>query len=99
LVEVKSLTGLTGKEAEELLDTVHITCNKNTVPNDQEKPFITSGIRLGTPAITTRGFVEDDMKTVANILYDALMHPKDEEILQKVQDTDKILTTKYTLNY
>lgn len=99
LVEVKSLTGLTGKEAEELLDTVHITCNKNTVPNDQEKPFITSGIRLGTPAITTRGFKEDDMKTIAEALYEALMNPKNEETLQKVKDTVKILTTKYPLNY
>lgn len=99
LVEVKSLTGLTGKEAEELLDTVHITCNKNTVPNDEEKPFITSGIRLGTPAITTRGFKEEDMKTIANILYQALMNPTDQETLQNVKETVKILTTKYPLNY
>lgn len=99
LVEVKSLTGLTGKEAEELLDTVHITCNKNTVPNDEEKPFITSGIRLGTPAITSRGFKEEDMKTIAEILYQALMNPTDQEILQKVKETVKILTTKYPLNY
>jgi glycine hydroxymethyltransferase len=99
LVEVKSLTGLTGKEAEELLDTVHITCNKNTVPNDQEKPFITSGIRLGTPAITTRGFKEEDMKTIAEILHQTLMNPKDEETLQKVKETVKILTSKYPLNY
>lgn len=99
LVEVKSLTGLTGKEAEELLDTVHITCNKNTVPNDQEKPFITSGIRLGTPAITTRGFKEEDMKTIADLLYQALMNPTDEETLQNVKETVKILTSKYPLNY
>jgi len=99
LVEVKSLTGLTGKEAEELLDTVHITCNKNTVPNDEEKPFITSGIRLGTPAITSRGFKEEDMKTIAEILYQALMNPTDQETLQKVKETVKILTTKYPLNY
>lgn len=99
LVEVKSLTGLTGKEAEELLDTVHITCNKNTVPNDQEKPFITSGVRLGTPAITTRGFKEEDMKTIAQVFYDTLMNPEDKDVLQKVKDTVKILTTNYPLGY
>jgi glycine hydroxymethyltransferase len=69
------------------------------VPNDQEKPFITSGIRLGTPAITTRGFKEEDMKTIAEILHQTLMNPKDEETLQKVKETVKILTSKYPLNY
>ena len=61
---MKSLTGLTGKDAEKLLDKVNITCNKNTVPNDTEKPFITSGIRLGSPAVTSRGFNEEDMKVI-----------------------------------
>ncbi|MFW5914056.1 MAG: serine hydroxymethyltransferase, partial [Bacillota bacterium] len=68
LVEVKQLTTLTGKEAEKILEDVHITCNKNTVPNDTEKPFITSGIRLGTPALTTRGFDEDSMREVARLI-------------------------------
>jgi glycine hydroxymethyltransferase len=99
LVEVKSLTGLTGKDAEKLLDTVNITCNKNTVPNDTEKPFITSGIRLGSPAITTRGFQEEDMVVIAKCLYDALMNPENEEILDKVRKTVKELTNKYPLNY
>jgi glycine hydroxymethyltransferase len=99
LVEVKSLTGLTGKEAEHLLDEVNITCNKNTVPNDTEKPFITSGIRLGSPAVTTRGFVEKDMKIVAECIYDTLMNKDDKVVLQTVKDRVKELTTKYPLKY
>jgi glycine hydroxymethyltransferase len=99
LVEVKSLTGLTGKDAEKLLDKVHITCNKNTVPNDTEKPFITSGVRLGTPAITTRGFQKEDMSVIAQCLYDALMNPEDEKVLDSVRNRVKELTSKYPLNY
>ena len=99
LVEVKSLTGLTGKDAEKLLDSVNITCNKNTVPNDTEKPFITSGIRLGTPAITTRGFKKEDMKVIAKCLYDTLMNPNNEEVLESVRQSVKELTSKYPLGY
>ena len=99
LVEVKSLTGLTGKDAEKLLDQVNITCNKNTVPNDTEKPFITSGIRLGSPAITTRGFQKDDMKVIAECIYNTLMNPEDEEVLSKVRSNVKKLANKYPLNY
>ena len=99
LVEVKSLTGLTGKDAEKLLDLVNITCNKNTVPNDTEKPFITSGIRLGSPAVTTRGFKEEDMIIVAQCLYDTLMNPKDETVLDSVRSRVKKLATKHPLNY
>ncbi len=99
LVEVKTLTGLTGKDAEKLLDTVNITCNKNTVPNDPEKPFITSGVRLGTPAITTRGFQKEDMKVIAKCLFDALMNPENDVILEQVRSTVKELTSKYPLNY
>ena len=99
LLEVKSLTGLTGKVAEKLLDSVSITCNKNTVPNDTEKPFITSGIRLGSPAVTTRGFKEEDMVVIAQCLFDALMNPEDETILESVRVRVKKLTNKYPLNY
>lgn len=67
-VDVKGSIGLTGKEAEETLDSVGITCNKNTIPFDQEKPFVTSGIRLGTPAATTRGFDEKAFEEVAKII-------------------------------
>jgi len=99
LVEVKSLTGLTGKDAEQLLDQVHITCNKNTVPNDTEKPFITSGIRLGSPAVTTRGFIEEDMKVVAKLFYQTLMNPEDESVLEQVRKDVATLTNKYPLPY
>lgn len=99
LVEVKSLTGLTGRDAEKLLDSVNITCNKNTVPNDTEKPFITSGIRLGSPAVTTRGFEKEDMQVIAKCLYDTLMNPENEEVLESVRVRVKELTDKYPLNY
>jgi glycine hydroxymethyltransferase len=58
---------ITGKEMEKRLDEVHITVNKNAIPNDPEKPFVTSGVRVGTPAVTTRGLVEEDMKTIARV--------------------------------
>jgi glycine hydroxymethyltransferase len=61
LVDVKTTYNLTGKEAENLLGEVNITCNKNMIPNDTETPFVTSGIRLGTPAMTTRGMKEEEM--------------------------------------
>ena len=64
--------GLTGKKASALLDAVHITVNKNMIPFDPESPFTTSGIRIGTPAITTRGFGEDEMATVAELIDRAL---------------------------
>lgn len=67
LVDLQSL-GLTGKEAEKMLDEVHITCNKNTIPNDPQSPFVTSGLRLGTPAATTRGFDEKDMDQIAEAI-------------------------------
>lgn len=67
LVDVRG-QGLTGKDAEHLLDEIGITCNKNTIPFDPASPFVTSGIRLGTPAVTTRGFNEDDMREVAAII-------------------------------
>ena len=60
--------GLTGKEFERRLDDVYITVNKNSIPNDPEKPFVTSGIRIGTPAVTSRGLVEEDMKVLAELI-------------------------------
>lgn len=68
LVDLRSV-GITGKELEQRLDKVYITANKNAIPNDPEKPFVTSGIRLGTPAVTTRGFTAEDMKKVAEFIY------------------------------
>lgn len=97
LVEVKSRTGLTGLDAEKLLEKVNITCNKNTVPNDPEKPFITSGIRLGTPALTTRGFEATDMVEVAALIHDALMNPNNDFALDAVRERVALLTKKYPL--
>ena len=92
LVDLQNL-GLTGKEVEKLLDSVHITANKNTVPNDPKSPFVTSGIRLGTPAITTRGAKEDDMVTIAEAMKAAVID-KDEE---KAMELVKSITDKYPL--
>ncbi len=96
-VDVKGSIGLTGKEAEETLDSVGITCNKNTIPFDQEKPFVTSGIRLGTPAATTRGFDEKDYEEVAKIISLALKNSKDEEKLQQAKERVAKLTAEYPL--
>lgn len=92
LVDVKSV-GLTGKEAEHILDECNITCNKNTIPYDTETPFVTSGIRLGTPAVTTRGMNEDDMKTLAEIFKLVLIDKAYDEAKALVKD----LTDKYPL--
>ncbi|HDA0223256.1 serine hydroxymethyltransferase [Staphylococcus aureus] len=96
-VDVKRSIGLTGKEAEETLDSVGITCNKNTIPFDQEKPFVTSGIRLGTPAATTRGFDEKAFEEVAKIISLALKNSKDEEKLQQAKERVAKLTAEYPL--
>ncbi|HBI1278933.1 TPA: serine hydroxymethyltransferase [Staphylococcus aureus] len=96
-VDVKGSIGLTGKEAEETLDSVGITCNKNTIPFDQEKPFVTSGIRLGTPAATTRGFDEKAFEEVAKIIGLALKNSKDEEKLQQAKERVAKLTAEYPL--
>lgn len=96
-VDVKGSIGLTGKEAEETLDSVGITCNKNTIPFDQGKPFVTSGIRLGTPAATTRGFDEKAFEEVAKIISLALKNSKDEEKLQQAKERVAKLTAEYPL--
>ncbi|HCX3764801.1 TPA: serine hydroxymethyltransferase [Staphylococcus aureus] len=96
-VDVKGSIGLTGKEAEETLDSVGITCNKNTIPFDQEKPFVTIGIRLGTPAATTRGFDEKAFEEVAKIISLALKNSKDEEKLQQAKERVAKLTAEYPL--
>lgn len=91
-------TGLTGKDAQNLLDRVHITTNKEAIPNDPRSPFITSGLRIGTPAITSRGFKEEDAQKVAELISTALTNPTDEECLQEVVKGVHELTTKYPLN-
>ncbi len=97
LVDVKGSIGLTGKVAEHILDEVKITCNKNTIPFDQEKPFIASGIRLGTPAITTRGFKEAEVKEVAELIAMALKNYDNEEIKEEVRQRVVALTSKHPI--
>ena len=92
LVDLKKYD-LSGKEAEKVLDSVHITCNKNTVPNDPKSPFVTSGLRLGTPAVTTRGLKEEDMAVIARAIRLTLLDQKLEEAKQLVKE----LTAKYPL--
>lgn len=75
---------ITGKLAEEVLGKAHITTNKNSIPNDPEKPFVTSGIRLGTPAITTRGFKEEETRQLAHLIADVLDNPTDETVINRV---------------
>ncbi len=87
-------TGVSGKEMETRMDSAHITCNKNTIPNDPRSPFVTSGLRLGTPAVTTRGLVEEDMDYVAEALSLVM---QSEENVPEVQDMIKTLTDKYPL--
>ncbi len=76
---------LTGKEAEALLGRAHITCNKNGIPNDPQKPMVTSGIRLGSPAMTTRGFKEEQSRLVTNLIADVLEAPNDEAVIERVK--------------
>jgi glycine hydroxymethyltransferase len=99
LLDVLSKANMSGKKAENLLDQANITCNKNTIPYDTKKPFITSGIRLGTPAMTTRGFKEDDFVEVAILIDMILMNPENEEVLNEVKKRVKLLTDKYPLEY
>ena len=96
-VDVKGSIEITGKVAEETLDKVGITCNKNTIPFDQEKPFVTSGIRLGTPAATTRGFDESAFEEVAKIISLALKHTDDDAKLNEAKERVHALTSKYPL--
>lgn len=94
LVDLQNL-GLTGKQAEKMLDEVHITCNKNTIPNDPQSPFVTSGLRLGTPAATTRGFDADDMDQIAEAI--ALILKDFEGNKEKATAIVKSLTDKHPL--
>ena len=86
---------VTGKEAEELLGTVNITVNKNSIPNDPESPFVTSGIRIGTPAMTTRGFQNDEAKQVVDLICDAIENKEDSDELGIVKDKVKELCSKF----
>ena len=99
LVDTYSTKGLTGKEVEKLLDKVGITLNKNTIPGDPLPPMVTSGVRIGTPAITTRGFVESDMELIAEYIDEAIVNKDNEEELNKIHQKVIALTSKYPLPY
>lgn len=96
LVSLRSLN-LTGKVAEHVLDEVGITVNKNTIPFDQESPFVTSGIRIGTPAVTSRGFKEEEMKEIATIIVKLLKNHEDKDVQKEVADRVAVLTSKFPL--
>jgi glycine hydroxymethyltransferase len=94
LVDLRAKS-ITGKEAEAVLGQAHITVNKNAIPKDPEKPFVTSGIRLGTPAMTTRGFKEEEAVLTANLIADVLDAPKDEARVAAVRDKVSALTRRF----
>lgn len=94
LVDLRA-KNLTGREAEAALEAAHITVNKNAIPNDPQKPFVTSGVRIGTPAITTRGFKELESEQLANLVADVLEAPANEAVLDQVARKAQALCTKF----
>ena len=97
LVDVYNTFNLSGKEAEELLDKIHITLNKNTIPNETLKATLASGVRIGSPAMTTRGLKEEEFRKVAEIIYNVLSNPNDNELLKQEEKRVLELTSKYPL--
>jgi glycine hydroxymethyltransferase len=93
LVDLRA-KGITGKEAEAVLGQAHITVNKNAIPNDPEKPFVTSGIRVGTPAVTARGFKEAEAELTGNLIADVLDNPRDEANIAAVRARVNELTAR-----
>ncbi len=89
--------GITGKVAEKALDEVHITVNKNTIPFDTNSPFVASGVRVGTPALTTRGMKEDEMRKIGGLIADIIREPESEEVKTKVKNDVAELTAKFPL--
>jgi glycine hydroxymethyltransferase len=89
--------GITGKDAEKALEAANITVNKNTIPFDTNKPFVTSGIRIGTPALTTRGMGEDDMRTIGRLIAEVLHDPQSEDVRRKVRQGVAELSARFPL--
>jgi glycine hydroxymethyltransferase len=87
--------GITGKDAEIVLQRAHITCNKNAIPNDPQKPMVTSGVRLGSPAMTTRGFREAEAEQTAHLIADVLEAPQDESVVARVRGQVSRLTRDF----
>ncbi|WP_353233959.1 serine hydroxymethyltransferase [Diaphorobacter ruginosibacter] len=94
LVDLRA-KGITGKEAEAVLGSAHMTINKNAIPNDPEKPMVTSGVRIGTPAMTTRGFKEEEARITANLIADVLDNPHDEANIAAVREKVHALTSRF----
>lgn len=97
LLDVKNSVGITGKKAEEVLDKINITVNKNTIPNDLESPMVTSGIRIGSPAMTTRGFKEEEFAILGKIICKCLKNYDNEEVLKQLKEEVLELTRNRTL--
>lgn len=97
LLDVKKSLGITGKDAEEVLDKINITANKNTIPFDEESPALTSGVRLGSAAMTTRGLKEEDFKEIGHIIVKALKNKDNEEVLSKLKEEVLEITRKFPL--
>ena len=97
MIDVKSKFGITGKEAETILDKIHITTNKNTIPNETESPFKTSGLRLGSAAMTTRGLNEEEFKEIGHIIANALENRENEEKLEELKAEVLLLTAKHPI--
>jgi glycine hydroxymethyltransferase len=89
--------GITGKEAEKALDAARITVNKNTIPFDTNKPFVTSGIRIGTPALTTRGMGEEEMRTIGRLIAEVIHDPQSEDVRRRIQQEVAELASKFPL--
>jgi glycine hydroxymethyltransferase len=94
LVDLRA-KGITGKEAEAVLGSAHMTINKNAIPNDPEKPMVTSGIRVGTPAMTTRGFKDEEARQTAHLIADVLDNPRDEANIAAVRAKVAALTARF----
>ena len=94
LVDLRA-KGITGKEAEAVLGSAHMTINKNAIPNDPEKPMVTSGVRIGTPAMTTRGFQEEEARITANLVADVLDNPRDAANIEAVRAKVNALTSRF----
>ncbi|MFL6694187.1 MAG: serine hydroxymethyltransferase, partial [Ramlibacter sp.] len=94
LVDLRS-KGITGKEAEAVLGDAHMTINKNAIPNDPEKPMVTSGVRIGTPALTTRGFKEEEARATAHLIADVLDKPRDPNNIAAVRERVNALTRRF----
>src|SRR3546814_1155398 len=90
--------GITGKDAEAALGKANITVNKNAVPNDPQKPFVTSGLRIGTPAVTTRGYKEPDCVALADWMCDVLDNPKDERSEEHTSELQSLMRISYAVS-